>query len=281
MRVAERWASLTVVSLVLGQAGIAQSSAPRPAISPNELLRAVIANELRPTSDADHWMYEVEKEEDGKKQFKEVVQTREGTLERLIATDGRVLSFAKQQEEAIRIENLVKNTQERQRLEELRKKDAKECEAFLRMIPDAFLFTYEGQEGGFVKLSFKPNPSFQPSSRAAHVLHAMEGEILVQSKEQRFAAISGRLVEDVRFGGGLLGHLDKGGTFSVRRTALGPAQWMLIAMDVNMNGKALFFKTIAVQQKEYRHNFRKLPDDLTLTDAAHILTNHVTLAANQ
>ena len=82
MRVAERWASLTVVSLVLGQAGIAQSSAPRPAISPNELLRAVIANELRPTSDADHWMYEVEKEEDGKKQFKEVVQTREGTLER-------------------------------------------------------------------------------------------------------------------------------------------------------------------------------------------------------
>jgi len=281
MRVAERWASLTVVSLVLGQAGIAQSSAPRPAISPNELLRAVIANELRPTSDADHWMYEVEKEEDGKKQFKEVVQTREGTLERLIATDGRVLSFAKQQEEAIRIENLVKNTQERQRLEELRKKDAKECEAFLRMIPDAFLFTYQGQEGGFVKLSFKPNPSFQPSSRAAHVLHAMEGEILVQSKEQRFAAISGRLVEDVRFGGGLLGHLDKGGTFSVRRTALGPAQWMLIAMDVNMNGKALFFKTIAVQQKEYRHNFRKLPDDLTLTDAAHILTNHVTLAANQ
>jgi len=281
MRVAERWASLTVVSLVLGQAGIAQSSAPRPAISPNELLRAVIANELRPTSDADHWMYEVEKEEDGKKQFKEVVQTREGTLERLIATDGRVLSFAKQQEEAIRIENLVKNTQERQRLEELRKKDAKECEAFLRMIPDAFFFTYQGQEGGFVKLSFKPNPSFQPSSRAAHVLHAMEGEILVQSKEQRFAAISGRLVEDVRFGGGLLGHLDKGGTFSVRRTALGPAQWMLIAMDVNMNGKALFFKTIAVQQKEYRHNFRKLPDDLTLTDAAHILTNHVTLAANQ
>ncbi|PYV61247.1 MAG: hypothetical protein DMG97_43745, partial [Acidobacteria bacterium] len=62
---------------------------------------------------------------------------------------------------------------------------------------------------------------------------------------------------------------------------LGPAQWMLIAMDVNMNGKALFFKTIAVQQKEYRHNFRKLPDDLTLTDAAHILTNHVPLAANQ
>ncbi len=280
MRVAERWALIAVASLLLGQAGRAQSPGPDPAISPNELMRAVIANELKPTSDANHWMYEVEKDEDGQKQSKEVAQTREGSLERLIATDGHILSSGKQQEEAIRIENLLKNPQERQRQEELRKKDAKECEAFLRMIPDSLLFTYQGQEGPFVKLSFKPNPSFQPSSRAAHVLHAMEGQILVQAKEQRLAAISGRLVEEVKFGGGLLGHLEKGGTFSVRRAALGPAQWMLVAMDVNMKGKALFFKNIAVQQKEYRRNFRKLPDDLTLADAAQILTNHVTLAAN-
>src|SRR5713226_784739 len=276
MRVAERWALIAVASLLLGQAGRAQSPGPDPAISPNELMRAVIANELKPTSDANHWMYEVEKDEDGQKQSKEVAQTREGSLERLIATDGHILSSGKQQEEAIRIENLLKNPQERQRQEELRKKDAKECEAFLRMIPDSLLFTYQGQEGPFVKLSFKPNPSFQPSSRAAHVLHAMEGQILVQAKEQRLAAISGRLVEEVKFGGGLLGHLEKGGTFSVRRAALGPAQWMLVAMDVNIKGKALFFKNIAVQQKEYRRNFRKLPDDLTLADAAQILTNHVT-----
>ncbi len=280
MRVAERWALIAVASLLLGQAGRAQSPGPDPAISPNELMRAVIANELKPTSDANHWMYEVEKDEDGQKQSKEVAQTREGSLERLIATDGHILSSGKQQEEAIRIENLLKNPQERQRQEELRKKDAKECEAFLRMIPDSLLFTYQGQEGPFVKLSFKPNPSFQPSSRAAHVLHAMEGQILVQANEQRLAAISGRLVEEVKFGGGLLGHLEKGGTFSVRRAALGPAQWMLVAMDVNIKGKALFFKNIAVQQKEYRRNFRKLPDDLTLADAAQILTNHVTLAAN-
>ena len=280
MRTADRWAFITVVSLLLGQPGMAQSSSPKAAISANELIRAVIANELKPTSDTNHWMYEVEKEEDGRKQFKEVVQTREGALERLIATDGHVLSSGKQQEEAIRIESLLKNPRERLRQEELRQKDAKECEAFLKMIPDAFLFTYQGQEGPFVKLSFKPNPTFQPSSRAAHVLHAMEGEILIQAKEQRLAAITGRLVEEVKFGGGLLGHLEKGGTFSVRRAALGPAQWMLVAMDVNMKGKALFFKNIAVQQKEYRRNFRKLPDDLTLTDAAQILTNHVTLAAN-
>src|SRR3981189_3231974 len=137
MRIAEHWVFIAAVTLLFGQAVVAQSASPGPALSPNELMRAIIANELKPTSDADHWMYEVEKEQDGQKQSKAVIQTREGSLERLIATDGHVLSSAKQQEEAVRIENLVKNTQERQRLEELRKKDARECEEFLRMIPDA------------------------------------------------------------------------------------------------------------------------------------------------
>src|SRR5277367_3949961 len=43
--------------------------------------------------------------------------------------------------------------------------------------------------------------------------------------------------------------------------------------------KALLLKTIAVQQKEQRSNFDKVPDDLTLTAAAAILTGYATLAA--
>jgi hypothetical protein len=46
-----------------------------------------------------------------------------------------------------------------------------------------------------------------------------------------------------------------------------------------MKGKALFFKTIAVQQKEYRSNFRAVPASLSLAEAAQ-LTNNVLMAAN-
>ncbi|HWO31935.1 MAG TPA: hypothetical protein VNO32_24325, partial [Candidatus Acidoferrum sp.] len=66
--------------------------------------------------------------------------------------------------------------------------------------------------------------------------------------------------------------------FSVNRAEIGPAQWALTSMDVNMKGKALLLKTIAVQQKEYRSNFGKTPDDLTLTGAAAILTGSMTRA---
>jgi hypothetical protein len=281
MRLMNEWSSVVAFALLLAPASVAQSVASEPALSPGDLVRAVIANDLRPQGNHSHWMYEVDKEQDGKKQTSEVVQTRQGLLERLIALDGSSLSSEKQREEVARITKLLSHVQERQKLEEARRKDTEQCETFFKMIPDAFLFTYEGRQGEMVKLGFKPNPSFQPSSREARVLHAMEGEIMVQAREQRLAGISGHLMEDVKFGGGLLGYLEKGGTFSVKRIELAPSEWMMETMDVNVKGKALFFKAIAVQQKEHRSNFRRVADDLTLTDAAQILTAHVTLAANR
>ncbi len=275
------WVFSAVLSLALGASSFSQTSSSGLATSPGDLIRAVVANELKPQDSPGRWMYKVDKQEDGKTQTKEVVQTRDASLERLTSMDGRALSQQKQQEEAARIEKLVSQASERQKVAETQKKDADQCETFFKMIPDAFIFTYEGRQGELVKIGFKPNPAFAPPSREARVLHLMEGEILVHPTQQRLAAINGRLTQDVKFGGGLLGYLQKGGTFSVKRTEIAPAQWALTAMEVNMNGKALFFKTIAVQEKEYRTNFRKVSDDLTIADAANILLNRVTLAAKQ
>jgi hypothetical protein len=271
MRAFEDWVLGPALILLLPLAGFAQSGAG-PAISPSDLVRRVIANELKPQAERNSWVYDSEKEEAGKK------QTREGSLEILVAVDGQPLSADKQREEAERIEKIASHPRERQKLEQEQKKDAEQCEAFFKMIPDAFLFNFEGREGDFIRLSFKPNPAFQSSSREGRVLHVMEGELLVHSKYERLASISGRLAEEVKFGGGLLGYLDKGGTFSVKRTEVTPGQWMMTSMNVNMNGKALFIKTIAVQQKESRSNFQELGQDATLADAANILTNRIVLA---
>jgi hypothetical protein len=54
-------------------------------------------------------MYRVDKEEQGKKQTKEIVQSRQGSLERLVAVDGHPLSAKEQQVEWNRIGKLVKN----------------------------------------------------------------------------------------------------------------------------------------------------------------------------
>lgn len=79
---------------------------------------------------------------------------------------------------------------------------------------------------------------------------------------------------------GLLGHLEKGGQFAVKRTEVAPAHWEVTEMAANRQGKALLFKTISVQQKELHRNFERVSDDLTIADAAAILLKQSLIAAN-
>src|SRR5437667_11847600 len=70
---------------------------------------------------------------------------------------------------------------------------------------------------------------------------------------------------------GLLGHLNKGGTFDVKQAEVARGYWEITLLKVQMKEKALFFKTIGVQQNYSRSDFRQVPDALTLAPAADIL----------
>jgi hypothetical protein len=56
-----------------------------------------------------------------------------------------------------------------------------------------------------------------------------------------------------------------------------PGYWEITLLHVNMHGKALFFKTIAVQENEIRTNFQQVPDSLTLSEAAEQLQKQSTM----
>jgi len=71
------------------------------------------------------------------------------------------------------------------------------------------------------------------------------------------------------------GHLDKGGTFEVKQEPVARGFWELTALHVEMRGKVLFFKTIGVQQNYSRSNFRRVPDNVTLAQAAQMLREQV------
>jgi hypothetical protein len=146
-----------------------------------------------------------------------------------------------------------------------------------KMLPDAFVFNYAGDDGNVVKLSFRPNPNFHPPSMEARVFHDMEGEMWVDCKQERLAAFSGHLTRDVKFGLGLLGHLDKGGHFEVRQAEVVPGHWDLTNMSVEITGKALLFATIGMRKKETHADFYQVSDDLTL-EAADMLNRKLVVA---
>lgn len=240
--------------------------------SANELAKEVVTHEIQSqNADHTHWQYRLETVKSGKKEVQEVIETKNGDLKKLISVNGQPLNQNQQQAEEQRIQKLVSNPQQQHKLQQAKEDDAKKTEQLFTMIPNAFLFSYGEKNGDKVTLNFKPNPNFHPPTREARVLHEMQGHMIVDNKEKRLVEISGQLMNDVKFGGGFLGHLDRGGTFEVKQTEVGPSHWEISTMDVEMKGKALFFKTIAVQEKEIHSNFRPVPETLTLEQAKNML----------
>lgn len=274
--------SLAVVGLFLGvESGVAQSQSTTQ-ISPATLVKSVIYNEMHPSAqETAHWKYKLDKTLGGRQETRTVVETQSGSLDRLLAVGGTPLTELQQAEEAKRILRFSHSPEEQRKAEQARQKDADQCNAIFKMIPDAFIFEQSGQSGDAIRLSFTPNPQFQPPSREGKILQHMTGEMWVSASQKRLISIDGQLTSDVKFGGGLLGHLEKGGQFLVKRTEVAPNDWEVTELTVNMQGKVLLFRNISVQQKELHSNFERMPGDITIADAAGLLLKQTLVAAKR
>jgi hypothetical protein len=254
-----------------------QSTSSEKEVSANELLRKTVDSELKAQSnDHSHWMYEVTTKDPGKEQVKWIVETREGDIARLRSVNGRPITREQQQEEDQRIESLLHRPSERKKQQRAQQEDARQTENLFKMLPDAFNAKFGEHKNGLVEILIQPNPNFHPSSHEAEVFHTMGGRIWIDEKQNRLAEIEGHLIHPVKFYGGLLGHLDEGGTFHVKQSEVGPGYWEVTLLHVDMRGKALFFKTISVQQNEVRTNFQRVPDNMTLAQSADELQKQCT-----
>jgi hypothetical protein len=274
-------ATVLLTIILLGSATLSQSGSGSSGVSANDLARRVITNELKFQDDHTNWMYRLEKEQYGKKQVEEIIETKEGSLSRLLSIDGQPLTAKQQEEEDQRVRELMTSRSAKRKLQRALDTETLQGRLLFKMLPDAFVFSYAGGDGNLVKLSFKPNPNFRPPSLEARVFHDMEGEMWVDCKQERLAAFNGHLTQDVKFGLGLLGHLDKGGHFEVRQAEVVPGHWDMTTMSLEMTGKALLFKNIGVQKMENRRGFQRVSDDLTLSQAVDILNGHVVVADNR
>ena len=236
--------------------------------SADDLVKTTIKNELNAiANDHTHWMYQSVTRKDGGMVTEQVVETRDANVERVIARNGTPLTPDEQKQEDAKVQKFVGDTAAQHKQRQDLDGDLKKSKDMLSMLPDALTYTYAGTEGNKTKLTFKGNPGFHPPSREAKVFAAMEGQMLIDTKEDRLAQFSGHLARPVKFGGGLLGDLQQGGTFNVHQQEVGPHHWEITVMKVNIKGKALMFKTINEQQDETDTRFKRVSDDLTVAQA--------------
>ena len=266
---------LACVAAVGCVSAVAQSSlnpAPLTADSASRLVQQVVNNEVN-AGKSDHlrFTYRTRKETPKGSTTKQIIETSEGSVARLMAVNDQPPTSEQRQQDQERIQKLINDPDERQRKHREQQDDATKAEDMLRVLPDAFLYEEIGREGDLIRLHFHPKPHFDPPSREASVYRGMEGTLTVDGRQKRLVRIDGHLFQDVTFGWGILGRLDKGGTFFVEQKQLEGPRWEVTTMNVNMNGKALFFKTISMHEKEVSSDFRRVPENLSLKQAVDML----------
>ncbi len=238
------------------------------------LVQSIVTNELAADAkDHSRWMFRDADKARGKSTVKLVVQTPEGDISKTIEINGHSLTPQQQKGDEQKMHRFVTDAGLRQKQKQNQRQDDKKATAMTRMLPDAFLWTKTGESGDDATLAFKPDPKFNPPTREARVFAAMKGTMVVDTKQKRIKSLKGTLEKNVDFGFGVLGKLQKGGTFEVERQEIGPGIWEITTTHIHIRGHALIFKSINEQQDELTSDYKPAPKSITLAEAAKMLSD--------
>lgn len=251
---------------LLGIALLPAQNAPPLALSPEQAQAAVdraLANELRSTQDTSHPMrYLLSKTSPRLSSTKEIYESKDGDVARLLSINGQPLSAGAEQTEMQRLSELDGDPARQHHRQQMENADRQRALAVLRALPAAFVYQYAGtvQSGAGMaeKFTFEPNPGFSPPDLETQVLTAMAGEIWIVPAEERVVRLTGRLNRDVDFGWGFLGKLYKGGWITIDQAEVAPGQWRTVQFQMVMTGR-VFFKTRSFNTTELESDYAPLP----------------------
>lgn len=235
-----------------------------------QIVQQAVQTELRADA-ADHtrWLfYDVDKKPSAEI-VQWVVQTPLGDLDRILQQNGRTLPV---QEQRQKMESFADNPKAQAKQRKSGEQDDQQARQMLSILPRAFLWTRAGDQNGRTVLHFTPDPHFHPPSYEARVFAAMAGEMAVDDAQHRIASLKGKMIHDVKFGGGILGSLKAGGSFDVERRETGRRIWRITETHVHVHGRALLFKDISDEEDDTRSKFKQIASDLSLADAEKLLT---------
>lgn len=254
-----------------------QTTAQNVESDPVALVQRASHNELAP-GNGHPYRYKLHKIDDGKITTKEIVETKDGDVARLIAVGDKPLPQDADQAEIGRLNNLLAHPEIQEHRHKREQEDSARANEMIRLLPDAFLYHFEGMvdgpNGPCYRLTFKPKPNFQPPDREAEVYHGMAGELWIDQREERMVKLDAHLIDDVNFGWGILGKLYKGGTIVVEQKDVGDGHWETTHMKLSLHGKALMIKSLSFETTEDANDFEPVRPQMGYQEAVHILLNN-------
>ena len=197
---------------------------------------------------------------------RDVIESKDGTVARLILIDGKPLTDQQDKEERERLADLLASPSAYARHVKNNESDKKMADRLVPLLPEAGLFQYTpGQpqtgtnHGGLeVVIDYMPDPKFVPPDMEAQALTGLEGRVWIDAKSRYVVRMEGIISHKVNFGWGMLAHIYPGGTLVLNQTGAAEDRWIFTDFAMHLTVRALMVKTLKVDSHVQTSNYKTL-----------------------
>jgi hypothetical protein len=211
---------------------------------------------------------------------RDVVESKDGTVARLIMKDGKPLTDEQDKVERQRLNDMIDSPSAYFRHVRNSESERKMADKLIPLMPDAMVYSYtpgqpqSGKNGGALEivLDYHPNPKFNPPTTEAEALTGLEGRIWVDAKTHYLVRMEGTISHGVNFGWGMLAHIYPGGKLALNQTDAGGGRWIFTSFSMKLTVRALMVKTLNVETDSTASAFQTL-SPMSYQDAIHLMLN--------
>jgi hypothetical protein len=250
-----------------------------PSISPHDLAAEAAANELVALHHKGSYLrYRMETINERGDQVRDVIESKDGTVARLILKDGKPLTGEQDKAERERLNDMIASPQAYAKHVKNTESEKSMADKLVPLIPDAMINTYtpgqpqSGRNGGApeIVLDYTPNPKWVPPSTQAQALTGLRGRVWIDAKTHYVVRMEGTIFRPVNFGWGMLAHIYPGGKLEMNQTNVGDNRWIFTDFSMELSVRALMVKKLDIRSSAKSSNYQKL-EPMSYQDAIRLL----------
>ena len=269
-------------SFAQGQAGSVNAepqARPLPSGTPTSWVEGAVRNELALMQDENHPMrYLVRKVDRKGDTTREIVESLQGNVARLIQRDGKPITTAEDTAERGRLNDILTSPDDFLKHEQRDGAGRNYATQLIKLLPEAGIYTYTpgqpqppGATSLQVVIDFRPNPAFHPPTMVSELLTGLKGRVWIDTRTATMTRIEGDVLRPVNLGWGIVARIYPGGHVEFEQTLVEGKRWIYSHLDVNVTVREMMFHTVNDKTKLSAWNFRFLPSPLSYQDAVHAL----------
>jgi hypothetical protein len=257
-----------------------QAASEQPNGTPESWANAATLNELRVINGEGQGplRYRQRKVDAKGDTTREVIESKDGNVARLVERNGRPLTADEDAAEKNRLMEDIASPEDF--LRHHRREDANRDEVMqtVRLMPKAMFYSYApgqpqkgGNEGRQIVLDFHPDPAFRPPTMYAEMLTGLEGRVWIDARSKCITRIEAHVLRPVNFGFGIVAKIFPGGTVELEQTRAVGERWIYSHLEEHLTARVLMVKTVPENASATAWDFRPLASPLAYQDAIRVL----------